>query len=302
MNKLAVSIDGGGIKGVVPAYIFTYLEERLGSALPIAYVGGTSTGSILGAGLATGIPAEKLLSFYLQDGPRIFGTPSWKYKLKTLNGLKGAKYDTQIFQDILLEKLGPGLLKDVKIPFLCTAFNMSKGLPELFTSTTTPNVRLVDVVAASSAAPTYFAPKIINGDSYIDGGMYANNPSLAVFTKAKEMYGVLAKDLTLLSVGTGSRLESYSNMDGWVKYQWIQPLLDIMMASDNAYTDSMINSLYGSVEKDDNYFRLNQPLPAKMSSAMDDASAENLQNLVEFAEYIVCKNTKVIDAFLEKIR
>jgi len=302
MKKLAVSLDGGGIRGTIQAFILTHLENKFGGALPISYVGGTSTGAIVAAGLSLDIPADDLLSFYLKDGPRIFGKPSLKYKIKSLVGLKGAKYDAQVFQDILEENYGNKLMTDSHIPLLCTAYNISTGEPKLFTSRETPHISIVDAVLASATAPTYFKPKLIAGDDYIDGGMFASNPSLAVFTKAKEMYHILAEDLKLLSIGTCGVTQAFEDMDKAWKYKWIQPLINIMMSSDNEYTHSMIESLYESVNKEDNYLRLNVHMPSYYKAGMDDASQTNLSYLIEFARYVIKTNNKPIDKFLETLK
>jgi len=299
--KLILSIDGGGIRGLVPAYILAELEQRYGKALPYDYVAGTSTGSILAGGLAIGLSAEKMLGFYYEDGPRIFAEPSLNHKLKSLWGQRGAKYDGQIFENILREKLGNVKLKDVNLPFLCTAYNMSFAYPTLFTNTTHPNYDLVDVIRASSAAPTYFTPKIMLENEYIDGGVFSSNPSIAALTYAKEIFKVLVPETIFLSMGTGGNPDRYENVEKWLKLKWIQPLINLMMSADNSYTHDIMESIYASVNKSTDYFRFDKKVPFDFVSSMDDASPENLDVLTSTAKKFITMNSWHIDMLLEKL-
>lgn len=302
MEKLAFSFAGGGIRGIIPAYIFNYMEQRLGKPLPIDFIGGTSTGSILGGALAAGIPAENILNFYLEDGPYIFGKNKFSYNLKTVKGLFGGKYDSARLEEKLEKRLGNVTLGDLKTPFLCTAYNMSIGDPVIFNTIEHPKLLLKDVVVASSSAPTYFNPKKINGDEYIDGGVFCSNPSIATFTKVKEYYGITAKDLFMVFMGTGNREKEYYKIDRWFKYKWIKPLIDLMMSSDAQFTNDMLYSLYSSIKKPSNFIEINYDLPECLKGDMADASPRNINNLLKFSKYYIKCHETYLDYIIKYIR
>jgi len=302
MKKIAFSFSGGGIRGIIPAYICNYLEQQLGHSLPIDFIGGTSTGSILGGAIAAGISSEDILDFYLKDGPYVFGKNKISYRIKSVGGLFGGKYDSTKLDERLALRLGDIRLEELNTPFLCTAYNMTKGEPVIFSSIKDKDILLRDVIVASSSAPTYFNPKIINGNAYIDGGVFCSNPSIATFTEAKKHYKIMAEDLYLVSIGTGDRSEGHWKVDRWFKYKWIKPLIDLMMSSDGTFTDDMMYNLYNSVNKPNNFFEINYKLPEILRGDMADASYSNMSNLVNFASEYTKTHKKYLDFLVKRIR
>ncbi len=224
-----LSIDGGGLCGLIPAEALILIEKQLDDLTgdPQALckrfdlIGGTSTGAILAAGIALGMKARDLRDFYLEFGPDIFDKvfwPKWFWH----------KYPSAPIEKHLKDKFGETTtLGDSRLRtmVLLVAKNATLGNDWFFTNN--PNNRfyagnkqipLWHIVRASSAAPTYFPPHAFpipdptgaaQTYEFIDGGVSSyNNPSLQVFLEATVPdYGIGwpmgVDNLLLISLGTG---------------------------------------------------------------------------------------------------
>lgn len=224
-----LSIDGGGLCGLIPAQALMLIEQQLdvltGDPQPLCnrfdLIGGTSTGAILAAGLALGMKAKQLRDFYVKLGPEIF-------KKVFLPEQFWHKYPSHPIENHLKNTFGEATtLGDPRLRTMVLLVTKNTTLGNNWFFTNNPKNRffknnakipLWNVVRASSAAPTYFPPHAfaIPDDTgqpqtyeFIDGGVSSyNNPSLQVFLEATiPEYGVgwpMGTDnLLLLSLGTG---------------------------------------------------------------------------------------------------
>ncbi len=224
-----LSIDGGGLCGIIPAQALMEIEKQLdaftGNPQPLCnrfdLIGGTSTGAILAVGLALGLKAEELRNFYLKYGPEIFTKvfilEQWKHKypsdpieqcLKTVFGEATTLGATDLRTMVLLVAKNATLGNDW--------FFINNPRSRFFAGNST--IPLWHIVRASSAAPTYFPPHAfpvlddkggMQTYEFIDGGVSSyNNPSLQVFLEATvPEYGIGwpmgVDNLLLMSLGTG---------------------------------------------------------------------------------------------------
>jgi uncharacterized protein len=224
-----LSIDGGGLCGIIPAQALIELEQQLdaltGDPQPLCnrfdLIGGTSTGAILAVGLALGFSAQEMRDFYLNLGPEIF-------KKDCLLERPWHKYPSGPIEQCLKDKFGATTtLGDSRLRtlILLVAKNATQGNDWFFTNNPgnrffehNKTLLLWNIVRASSAAPTYFPPHTIavpdqnnkpQTYEFIDGGVSSyNNPSFQVFLEATEPdYGIGwpkgADKLLLMSLGTG---------------------------------------------------------------------------------------------------
>lgn len=285
-------IDGGGIRGLIPAEIIKNWEMTLG---PIAknfhMVAGTSTGGILACALSQGVTAEKLIGFYRSQGPLIFSS-----NMLALGGLGGELYDASNLVSAIKSVL-KGNLSSVSKDLLVTSYNIESQSPFLFKSwkargyeldrneTPTQNdFDIVDVSRATSAAPTYFQPAQIKskaGKTYplIDGGVYANNPAMCAYTAARRLYP-RADEYIIVSLGTGALIKPlpYSDAANFGMAGWLRPLLDIMFNGVAATTEYELSQFPGVSQ-----YRFQTNLTGA-SEALDDASSSNLDNLIKCAD------------------
>lgn len=168
-----LSIDSGGIRGIIPAVALVKLENTMGKLTRdiFSFVAGTSTGAILAAALAAGVPATKILDFYTNRTRDVFTQNPFKVVKRILFG---SMYSIQKLHDLIAEALDLShtwTLNDSPINLLLTAKRISDGMPWYFVrdnprnSGCTGRLGLVDCTTASAAAPTYFQPWTITETS-----------------------------------------------------------------------------------------------------------------------------------------
>jgi len=246
-----LSIDGGGLKGLIPAEALIEIETQLdaltGRSLPLGdrfdLIGGTSTGAILAVGLALGLKAAELRNFYLKFGKQIFTKVFWPKRF--WHSYPSGPLERRL-KDVFGKDttLGSGKLRT---NILIVSKNVTLGTTWFFTNnpkgkyfTNNRGLPLWQIVRGSSAAPTYFPPRTISVPDdtgqpqdyeFIDGGVSSyNNPSLQVFLEAtdpKYHFGwpTGTSKLLLMSLGTGfdaatipaGKASCYNLLD-WARY------------------------------------------------------------------------------------
>ena len=276
MKKVRIlSIDGGGIRGILPGTILTHLEKRIQELTknPDAKIGeyfdfmaGTSTGGILGLIMLCPdenggyrFSAKDALDLYLDQGDEIFDV-SLGRKLKSLSGLNDERYSADALDTALKNYFGDIKLSQSKKPCLVTSYDIRNRKAHFFTSidaqSNIHDFHFKDVARATSAAPTYFEPAHIYSifgtpHTLIDGGVFANNPALCAYSECRKLdfKKILndeekptkpsAKDMMIVSLGTGSIKKPYhfSEFKDAGVLKWIQPLIDIMMSGNSETVD-----------------------------------------------------------------
>jgi len=207
-----LSLDGGGIRGLFSAAFLAHVEKHNASGKALVdhfdLIVGTSTGSIIALGLAAGHPASEVLSFYCQHGPTIFGGARWR----KLWQLFHPKYGNARLGEAVRDVFGDKTLNDVQVPVCIPSYELVSGVPRVFKDDHHPALHwggdqpIWKVVVASSAAPTYFPSfQLGQADNHIDGGIWANNPILVGITEAVKYFGQSLDNISVLSVGTGTR-------------------------------------------------------------------------------------------------
>lgn len=194
-----LSLSGGGVRGIFQARFLQRLEEALNSPLRTHFSGiaATSTGAIVGLSVASGIPARNIFDLYQDHASEIF-------RKKALSPLRsGGRYSTRTLETLLKRQLGDRRIGDLPVDLFVAASTADTYQGQIFTKADA-NLRLVDVALASAAAPTFFPARQVGDDqrAYLDGGLWANNPSLAAIQAVIDA-GTSPHDIALLSVGCG---------------------------------------------------------------------------------------------------
>jgi len=293
-----LAIDGGGIRGIIPAKVLVAIEERCKTRIAQLFdlIAGTSTGGILAAGLC--IPAADgttpryaataLLDMYKLHGGAIFRA-GWLRKLVSL--FVGAEYSPAELEKQLASYLEDATLKDAVTGLLITAYDMRAGAAWFFSraqARSRPNDRnflLREVARATSAAPTYFPPARLTGVGreepvLVDGGLFANNPALCAWVDEHE--GVNAQsDVLLVSLGTGSvpHPVTFSRARRWGKIRWAQPALGAVLDGQSDAAQYQLAQLLDA----DHYLRLQVDLPVE-NEKLDNASPANIAALEAAAD------------------
>ncbi len=235
-----LAIDGGGYRGVYSAYILKRIAEEFGQdwLKKFGLIAGTSTGAIIAAALASGLPASKIVNFYKDHGKEIF-------KKRSLFGfgVMNSKYSNEYFKKVLKDVFGEDRkLGQIEMPLILPSTDIGNGIVHVLKSSydkgfVRDNNRLVyEAVLASCSAPTYFDPYRMDKYLLADGGLWANNPSLVAAIDAKRRLGQSLDKLKILSIGTGesrnfypvaNRIARWGLLTGWGVQKFITMLLNL---------------------------------------------------------------------------
>ena len=369
-----LSIDGGGIRGIIPCMVLTEIERRSGKPIAELFdlIAGTSTGGILAGGLtitdADGKPknpAKKLLELYTGDkGKEIFKSPPIG-KLNYVKLLWKSLFPSKNIEQVLEAEFGDAWLSDTykHTNLLITSYNTQEMTPFYFRSSEVRNApkegreRAVedflirDIARATSAAPTYFPPKWLAYSgafrekklkdlALIDGGVFANNPSVLAYVEAVEMWketphyqsqfrapieavvsggkGMaatatpdnFAPPILLISLGTGQTRKTYpyAKIKGW-GISWLMPVMNILMQGVSESVHYQMKYLLpdyhveinGQPTKKSRYHRLNIEI-AKEYSEMSDVSANTRKRLEQYGQELIDARSEEIDEIVKQLK
>ena len=213
----ALSIRGGGIRGIIPCCCLVKLEDQLGGVTRdhIDFCAGTSTGALLTTAVAAGVPASEALKVYTDRAHQIFTPTGAVASAKRV--AVGFMYDPKHLRDVLASVLGPAQSSNIndsplRIMLSATAMNgrnwfFVKDNPK--NARTTGAVKLIDAAVASACAPTYFDHWRIDGINgqtirFFDGGAGGTaNPAYQACVEAFEYDEFAPADTRVVSLGTG---------------------------------------------------------------------------------------------------
>ncbi|MDR1007185.1 MAG: patatin-like phospholipase family protein [Campylobacteraceae bacterium] len=302
MKKIKVlTLDGGGVRGYLTAKILKNIEQSLNEARKeninlgqrFDLIVGTSTGGIIAAALSIGKSANEIFKLYETLIPKIFNN----------SRIFGTKYSNVVLKEELQKVLGELTLADVTTDLCLASVDIENSSPRFHKSnyldgnSARMDEKLVDVVLASAAAPTFF-PLVdtLHSSNLTDGGIVANNPSLVGFIEAMHLSNKIKDDISLVSVGTGEQCHmpyDVKKLKNGGKLCWIaqckprnllsnpfkhigSPLIELLMESQSKLAHYQTQFLLG-----ERYLRLNPKL--SISIEIDDAkkigSLKNLANI-----------------------
>ncbi|MFA0813640.1 patatin-like phospholipase family protein [Microbulbifer epialgicus] len=324
MTIRILSIDGGGIRGILPGQILVSLEHKLKakSGNPetkiseyFDLIAGTSTGAILGAAYICpnkkGKPkfsAQEAVNFYLEEGGKVFGSGSWPF-LERLKLIREEKYCSNELERVLRKFFGKTKLSDLLKPCCFVSYDIKKREQIIFRQhcaiVKNEDFLVRDLLRGSTAVPTYFEPARIyslppskNKYVLVDGGMVASDPALCAYSEAIKFSGVSRiEDMVIVSLGTGGQLKGYKYKEAkdWGIFNWARPAIDIAVNGGAQMTHYYLKQISSTAEGSQ-YYRI-QPKLYTADSAMDNASPENLRKLKNAGK----KNAEYFDMELEEI-
>lgn len=229
--KRILCIDGGGIKGVMPATYLSYIEENMNINVANYFdlIAGTSTGGIIALGLGLGMSAIEILNLYKNKGATIFGQDV-PVELSLVNNLwlTGKqifmrKYSSQNFRNIISSAFGAKKLGHSKTRLVIPAYSDIIPGPYLLKTAHHPRFKsdykqpAVDVAMATSAAPSYFSKyQMSTGEELVDGGVWANNPIGVAALEAACVLSWNMKNVHILSLGCTSSITTYPSHGGFI--------------------------------------------------------------------------------------
>lgn len=332
MNKKIriLSLDGGGIKGVITSVLLNNIEKmfqvennnpdyRLVDDFDM--VVGTSTGAIITALLLMNdcngnlkYSTDDIVNLYMTEGSKIFKQDFW-YKIKTIFGLFGAKYQSDSYESLLLKYFSDSKLSDLNKPSIITSYDTNKRKCVLFKQhhaikNKSSDFYIREIVKASSSAPIYFTPTKMcsfSGDEYslIDGGIYANNPAMCGFIEIDKLFkkedgsNYELKDIQILSIGSGIYKKKYGWFDirKWGIFRWIMPFIEMSMSAVNEITNYQLHRMFLLSNVSENYLRINVGLNAD-ECKIDNIKKSNIDNLKRIGEETFLINKDIIKKFM----
>jgi hypothetical protein len=262
-----LSLDGGGVRGIFDAALLASLEIDLGISVVDCFdlVVGTSTGGIFALGLGAGISPAQVLDFYVKHQRRIFANPMhWR----SIRRLWRAKYPAIRLERPLREIFGDRLLGESNVPLVIPTYNIGVNAVCLLKTPHHERLRrdhripMWEVAMATAAAPTFFPAVRLrhNGDRLIDGGLWANNPTLVGIAEAASLFGRSLDAIKVLSigmlVGTETR-RAKLDRGGFAAWGRSPNLVSVLLAGQGAGTLGLAEHLVGK----DNLFRLDATAP-----------------------------------------
>jgi len=277
-----LSIDGGGIRGIIPVILLERLAREHGLERfleGVDLLAGTSTGGLIALALAAGRTPSQIRSLYETQGSAIFDRSAWR-AITSLGSLIGAKYDSGNLARVAEPLFGAATrLGDLGKRVLIASFDLDSGpddprgrtwKPKLFHNFPGPDTDAHELAwkvgLYTSAAPTYFPPV----DGFVDGGVFAANPAMCALAQTQDPRipeGIRLEDVVLLSMGTGTSLQFIEEKQpDWGDAQWIEPLLAIMLDGVSGIADYQCRRILGG-----RYFRMAPVFPTGTAVAMDDA-------------------------------
>jgi patatin-like phospholipase/acyl hydrolase len=299
-----LAIDGGGIRGLIPALVLTEIERRSGRQAYELFdlIAGTSTGGILACALCAPapLPASELVKLYEEEGPDIFSRSLFQ-RIRSADGLLDEKYDDAALDRALERFLAQKQLSETKPDIIVPSYDTAEPGPYFFKTTdakasAADDFPLSVVARATSAAPTYFEPVEAGKKALVDGGVFAANPAMCALAEA--LNTVQPKDVVLVSLGTGERTHQrdFDEIKDWGLVGWARPILDVVF---DGASDAVQYQLK-RVLPPDRYWRFQVELKLA-SDHLDDATEGNLAKLRGHAEDLIRDRSQELDAAVAKL-
>lgn len=278
-----LALDGGGAKALFSAHILARLEADLGVRVTDSFdlIAGTSAGGIIALGLGAGLRPAEIVQSYVDMTARVFPPYRrawWRY---LSSRAWGPAYSGNVLKHSLTEVFGTRLLGDSTKRLIIPSWDVQRGEVHIFK---TPHherlrrdwrIRMVDVAMATTAAPTYFPAAAVDGQRLIDGGIWANNPSVIAICEATSMLGVGLESIRVLNIGTvDQRTNHPERLDtgGWAT--WAKAAAPLVITASSRGAQGTATHLVGK----ENFARFDALVPGDIFT-LDRAKPEALAGL-----------------------
>lgn len=277
-----LALDGGGAKALFTAHVLARLEQDLGVRISDSFdlIAGTSAGGIVALGLGAGLRPSEIVSHYEELVEKVF--PAYRRRAwRRLRQLRSPIYDAEALRQALVGVLGTRLLGDSTKRLVIPAWDVQRGAVHVFKTphhtrlTRDWRIPMVDVAMATSAAPLYFPAAHVDGHRLIDGGVWANNPSVVAIAEAVSMLDVSLDAITVLNVGTIDQLSDHAKrLDRGGLVHWAKPIAPLILRASSRGGKGLAEHLVGKL----NYIRFDAMVPGGLY-ALDSADPKDVAGL-----------------------
>lgn len=332
-----LSIDGGGIRGVFPAMFLTKLEAELKAKgkdhwqvyKNFNLICGTSTGGIIAIGLALGIPASKIFQLYIGKAKEIFGEKKClffgQFKYSSYSRCKLEKLVRETYKKAIDEDRDP-ILKDCRTNICIPIYDLLHGTASVLKNnyhsrfTRDYHRPAYQAAMATSAAPTYFDPyDSTYTDLYgqeqlfsnkVDGGVFANNPTLLGIIEAQEAFNQDLSNIRVLSLGTGhQKFSDGKKSNKWGIWYWMlknnrRRIMELFMQGQSQLVENIISLMQNGIDREREanpsfiYHRITTELNSTLDIELDETDEDKLKRLAEKASFEFSNNaSRIIETF-----
>ncbi len=338
-KRFILSIDGGGVRGLIPLRVLESLESRLGQRgvnKPFHQIfdlmAGTSTGGLIAAGLSAPRPGgtageaaatiAELRTFYEREARDIFKhsiTARLARALTNPLGLFDETYDARPLEKLLKERFGWTSMASALTGLVLTAYDIEQRKAVFLTNGLEENGGRPDdyyfwqAVRATTAAPSFFEPARVENlsrkceEALVDGGVFMNDPAIAAYLEARKL-GWEKDEIIIVSLGTGQaekRPFPYRDAIGWGALGWMQPSKGVPILSIFADGQSQTAAYQAQHLFDElpnvTYHRLNTVLEPDTED-MDNARPGNIIKLNGAADCVIRDNTALLDDLADLLK
>lgn len=313
MTKKILSIDGGGIRGIIPVLLLSEIEARLNQNCKTLsdvfdLYAGTSTGGIIALGLAKQKPLElsELLEMYTgEPARRIFKKDFLSYFIPdNWRVLEDERYASKGINSVLKSFFGEAeTMGELKQNVLITSYDTEKSKATIFThfnhvkDCEYMDIPVWSIARATSAAPTYFEPHHFSTNYHgrkieytcVDGGMIANNPTMCAYVEAKKQWP--DEKIIVVSIGTGTLKQStpFEDVKNLSKIGWLPKIFPIFFDGMNDTVDYQLEKI---LTENQEYFRFQIELTEKDSDQLDNTSHRNMNYLENLTNNYISNSDK----------
>ncbi len=299
--KKILSIDGGGVRGLIPALILTEIERKVGKPIASIFdiIAGTSVGGLVALIMAkndgSGTPqyrASDAVGLFDKHAHEIFSRSFWR-GVSSVGGLRDEKYSAEPIESVLKDYLGDDTIGSALTNVLISSYELEERHPYFFKSWAdrSKDVLMRHAARATSAAPLYFEPAHLDIQGrempLIDGGVFVNNPAMCAYAEALRIYPD-DRDCMVLSLGTGelTRPIPFVEAKDWGLLEWAGPILNIVFDGVSDAVDYQLHQILNINEQQRRFFRFQTRLD-KASDDLDDASPANMAAVRAEAQQIL---------------
>lgn len=292
-RRQILALGGGGYRGLYSVTFLSHVEQSFGCRMATKFnlLAGTSIGGLIAAALAFEIPAATIAEKMIQHGPLIF--PRRRFVTPAKQMVFRAPYSAETLKSAVIDTIGKDnvnlSMKEVKKPLAICAVSYTHGSPKIFRSWglaggKANDATVLQAVLSSAAAPTYFPPQVVGGETLVDGGIIANAPELVALSEGCGSFGWRLQDTYVLSLGTASRSQgaALGSLGSPSVVSWMvrRKLFQATMAAQEVLAESQCRTLLG-----DRYYRVDREPAQKQVAAIrefdlaTEEATETLQSL-----------------------
>ncbi|MGQ1840234.1 CBASS cGAMP-activated phospholipase [Kocuria turfanensis] len=277
-----LALDGGGAKALFTAHVLARLEEDLQANIHESFdlIAGTSAGGIVALALGAGLRPAEIVEHYTELVEAVFPASRRRWWRRPRQ-LSAPIYDDAALRSALKDVLGDRLLGDSTKRLVIPSWDVQTSGVHIFKTPHHPRlvrdwrIPMVDVAMATSAAPIYFPAASVDGQRLIDGGIWANNPSIVAVAEAVSMLDVALEDIRVLNVGTiDQRTDHPKRLDSGGFLNWATPIAPLILTASSRGNQGLAEHLIGK----DHYSRFDAQVSGDLYS-LDAAAPKDLSGL-----------------------